>query len=166
MAVTNSSDAGIDVSVLVEGNATTTLSLGTLLLGDTDVGDTLLLLNRSRDDPNATFLTTTSGAGTEGYSFDKSSPPLNRGVPYKVEAVDVSLSLGRDYEGFVSYDARVKDASNVYSVPLRLGVHVLISPCFHGRCEARSPGGTCQDPRRAFSFAAFYCLCDFGFEGG
>ncbi|KAK7113965.1 hypothetical protein V1264_000110 [Littorina saxatilis] len=151
---------GINVSVLVEGNTTSLVDLGLIVYGDVDVNDTLVFVNHTRDDVNATFDV------TDVSLEDPRLSGLNvSGTAGGAGARAVSLRLGDSYHGEVSYDVRVRDVAGDYSLQLTLGVHVMISPCVYGHCEVTTPTGSCLDPRRAFTFDPFRCHCDPGYEG-
>ena len=89
----------------------------------------------------------------------------NETVAAVIGGKEVWLNVYKAFSGHVTYDARVKDVSGSFSLQLTLNVFVLRNPCVHGDCVPVDSRGTCDDPQRAFSFDAYQCLCDVGYEG-
>lgn len=85
--------------------------------------------------------------------------------PTVLRGKEIVLRLPEAYQGHLTYDARVKDASNAFSMQLTLNIYVLVNPCVHGRCEPRSDAGSCDHPQRSLTFDPYFCLCDPGYEG-
>ena len=160
VVIDNSNITGISISVLVEGNATLDLHLGLIVFGDIDIQDNFVLLNHTLDDENATFALTSGNP-----NVPQLKDMINRGVAYKLEAQDIWLSVNDSYHGNISFQARVKDDANTYSVLLSIDVYVLISPCIHGYCQALNSTDNCTDSVRASSFDTFWCQCLPGYEG-
>ena len=90
---------------------------------------------------------------------------VNTTSPVVLSGKEIVLHLPEAYQGHLTYDARVKDASNAFSMQLTLNIYVLVNPCVHGRCEPRSDAGSCDHPQRSLTFDPYFCLCDPGYEG-
>nr|KAG5704401.1 hypothetical protein BaRGS_031107 [Batillaria attramentaria] len=150
---------GVNMSVFVEGNATTLTSLGVIVFSDVDQNDTADFVNFMHVNTGARFIVSDVSPNDERLSS------YNMAGASEIHAKDIQLNISEGYAGHVTYDARVKDTSGAYSMQVTLDTHVLISPCIHGDCEPRVQPGTCQDPQRAFTFDPYLCKCDVGYEG-
>ncbi|KAK7460764.1 hypothetical protein BaRGS_00038811, partial [Batillaria attramentaria] len=150
---------GVNMSVLVEANTTTTATLGVVLFGDADHNDRVEFLGHASGAADANFKVlnlTSDDPRLLNTNLDFPSGPMGK---------EIVLNIGKGYSGHVNYEARVKDTSGTYSMQLTLDVYVLISPCVHGHCEPHAGTHRCQDSVRAFRFDPFACRCEFGFEG-
>ena len=85
--------------------------------------------------------------------------------PAMLSGKEIVLQIPEAFKGYLTYDARVKDTSNAFSLQLTLNIYVLVNPCFRGHCQPISSTGTCSDPERSSTFDPYFCLCDPGYEG-
>jgi hypothetical protein len=95
---------GINITILVEGNTTTSLSLGHYAFGDVDASDNVTHINMSHDVVNATFSVTdvswqNASEVVEGLNLQA----LTSGLGVRA----LTLSLDKGYGGKILYEVRI-----------------------------------------------------------
>lgn len=150
---------GINYAHMIEGNATTSLSLGIIIIGDADTSDSLTYFNQAVNYIDARL---------EVSDVPRNDPRLSHLnlAKYKsgFEAKAVSLNLTDSFFGMVQYNVRLQDTVGAYSKQLTLTAYIMISPCVHGGCQSNT-GLSCVDPTRAQTFDPYSCVCEAGYEG-
>lgn len=158
---------GQNVTIYVEANKTSGAApLGFIVYYDVDANDIVTYSKITKVFPGADFVEIDVNPNNQRLAdITLLTTSVTTATPL-LKGKDVSLNLSdTKVSGQVTYDARVRDASGIFSRQLTLNAFILVNPCYHGDCQPRDPTGTCYEPRRAYGFDQYVCSCDPGYEG-
>ncbi|XP_033747032.1 uncharacterized protein LOC117332256 [Pecten maximus] len=148
-----------EIVIFLEGN-NTEHHVGSLLMVDADIGDSLRLVSRKMISTEALLIQVDS---SDSLVPNNTFTTLQSGT-YK--RTDFKLKTEIDFHGHLHYQMLGSDRGGQMTARLDLHLFVLISPCNYGRCSQTDIIGAfpCNDIVRAASFDAYTCLCDAGYH--
>ncbi|XP_069134676.1 uncharacterized protein [Argopecten irradians] len=149
-------EAGI--VIFLEGN-NTDHHIGSLLMVDADVGESLTFVSRE--------IVSTGGQLVQENTADP-VVPNNTFTPVQsasYKRTELRLTTATDFHGHLHYKMIGSDRGGQMTARIDLHVFVLISPCNYGRCtQADYENVPCNDSARADSYGMYTCTCNAGYH--
>ncbi|OWF46933.1 Delta-like protein 1 [Mizuhopecten yessoensis] len=133
--------------------------VGSLLIVDADIGDSLKLVSRTMIETDAVLIQEESG---QHVVPNNTFTPLQSGT---FKRIDLTLKTSKDFHGHLHYQLLGSDQGGQMTAKLDVHVFVLVSPCIHGRCAQTDIWAfPCNDSARALSFDTYTCACNAGYR--
>ncbi|XP_069134862.1 uncharacterized protein [Argopecten irradians] len=147
-----------EIVIFLEGN-NTKHHIGSLLMVDADVGESLTFVSREMHPTGARLV-----------QEDSADPivPNNTFTPSQsasYKRTDLRIKTETDFHGHLHYKMIGSDRGGQRTARIDLHVFVLISPCNYGRCTQADNGNSpCNDSARADSYDMYTCTCNSGYH--